>query len=382
MIQRDHLSNILSAFFDRIHFDRKSQDSYYNFMKHRNVNIGRFNGIVLGMIELNTLSDEELFWFAEFPGVKVNVADYFSDKEIRKYSKSRTEKQSLKYPIVLENVLQIDVDQWVTTIKTQDLCKLYNNNLLVYNPATQRNPKSKEINGQTVYRININRQSVAQIKSLLERNLFIPNDISLNIRGSFKCDGDSIIIEDDGMDVIDGFHRLMAIIELTSQNPDYNNTFILNLMYFSEEKAKRYIAQQDKRNKINKSYSRTLDNTRYENLIVTRLNEDPDSCFYGRIKPFGENRIDSGKMIEAVGYLFRPKNNSDVGELEQKIRDGLNAIVKAHPAIEESFDDADMRVALCGIKHGIPTSKFMKNRKEYRNLKSVHIIDKKIGGAA
>lgn len=382
MIQKTQMAESLSVYFDTIHFNKSAQNEYFEFLKPRDINIGRFNGIVLGMLDAHSLSDEELYWFAEYPGTKINVNDYYSDKEIKNYSTSKANKQKFKYPIIFENVLRVDADQWVTTITVKELCELYNNNILIYNPATQRNPKVKNVGGFTTYRININRRSVLQIRNLLERNLFISNDLSLNIRGAYRYDSleNEIIIEEDGLDVIDGFHRLMAIIELSVTDPEFDETFILNLMNFSEEKAKRFIAQQDKRNKINRSYSRSLDNTRYENLIVTRLNEDPDSCFYGRIKPFGENRIDSGKMIEAVGYLFKPQSNNDVSKMEVEIRNGLNAIVNDNPAVEETINDHDMRVALCCIRRDA-INRFMKYKELLENIHDIRLIDREIGEA-
>lgn len=299
MIYREGLIRELSSYFDAIHFNRAKQDQYYSFIKKKNIDIGRFNGVVLGMIKLDTLSDEELFWFASYEETGISVTDYYSPEEITRCGKTKKKEQKEKYPIRFENVIQIAADQWVSVITAKTLTELYNNNILIYNPATQRNPRIRQVGGKPSYQINVNQKSVAQIKDLLARNLFIPNDISLNIRGNYEYNHLTgvLTVADGGLDVIDGFHRLMAVIKLMSQEKDFQLTFVLNLMNFQEEKAKRFIAQQDKRNKINRSFSKTLDNTRYETLIVTRLNENPDCRFYGKIKPFGADRIDSGKMI-------------------------------------------------------------------------------------
>lgn len=352
MIRRQELQDKLQVYFDSIYSDKKLSAKFYTFMAERGMNLGRFNAFALRMKPMSEMSDEELFWFSSYEKLEVDLEEFFSKEEIKNYSKKRIRKDVKKYPVVFENVIQIAPDQYVATISTKDLYVLYNNDILIYNINTQRQPKVEYKEGKETYKISINRKSIAEIKDLIERGLFISNDLSFNIRNdeetkfSYDPYKAELKIKSGHLDILDGFHRLIAIIQVMNENPDFEKTFVLNIMRFEEEKARRFVAQQDKRNKIGIAYSKSLDDTKYETLVVNRVNESSDSVLFGQIKAIGKRKLDYGKAIEGVKIIFHPQSVKDVSDVAKQIEDGLRVLTKE---VEDGFDDLTLRVALAYI---------------------------------
>lgn len=360
MISRPKLEKELNAYLDSIHFDKAKQEKCKAQLSKHGLFEGQISGILKGMDDLTMLSDEELFWVAEL-NPKTEIEKYFSPSEIESYSKSKFRVSSSEiYPVTFHNFQWVADDQWVGTVTIDFLYKLYNSSIIAYNLNTQRNPKIISQNGKEIYKISVNNNSVKQIYNLFQRGLFVPNDITFNYTPSTTQDNFEWVEQEDGLvdlvlkkgtlDIIDGFHRYKAAIMYKQQHPEWNFTFILNVMNFDEDKAKRYIAQQNKKNKINASYARSLDNTRYENIAITKLNEDPSSYYYGQVKALGKFKIDSGVAISCVGSLFAPSDNPSAIKLEKRICKVLNATADKVPELLDGISNFQLRIIFCIMK--------------------------------
>lgn len=354
MIRRQELQDKLQSYFDSVYSNKKLLDEFYTVLEQHGMNRGRFNAFALKMKPLSEMTEEEMFWFSGYEKLEIDRTGFFSKEEIRTYSKSKTKKGGHKYPIVFSNVIQIAPDQYVTTINTKTLHALYNNDILIYNINTQRQPKVTYKEGKEIYKISVNRKSIAEIKDLIERGLFISNDLSFNIRDdentkySYDPYSAELKLKSGNLDILDGFHRLIAIIQVMNENPEFEKVFVLNIMRFPEEKARRFVAQQDKRNKIGLAYSKSLDDTKYETLVVNRVNESADSILFGQIKAIGKRKLDYGKAIECVRVVFNPRSTKEVADVAAKIEAGLSVLANSG-IVSEGFDDNKLRIALAYI---------------------------------
>lgn len=356
MIQRTKLETILDSYYKTHHFDKEIMERIKSIMlsKH-NVMEGASNGILLSMDSLSKLTDEELLWYAQATLVVddslFTLADYFSELEINNWSGTKRSKSKKIYPLVFEPALQIAPDQFVTTITNKQLYDLYQKQQVVYNIFTQRAPRTSIRRGQEYTKIYMNRRSVSEIRDLLERELFIPNTLTFNVReenfGKVEYDAENQkLYISSTVDILDGAHRASGIIQATQENPNFEITFVLNIMTFTETKAKRFIAQEDKRNKITPSYTKSLDNTKYENLVITRLNEDSQFYLYNKIKAYGSDRLDAGTLIQCVGDVFAPQDNMSAVKIEQYIRDTVNSLIDTYPDLANKFETSDFRIVI------------------------------------
>ena len=375
MIRRSEALEKLGVFFDSLYTDKRMEEEYYAYMSNRNMNRGKFNAYAFHMEDINKMTDEELFWFASYPKTDIELADYFSKAECDRYSKSKVAKEKSIYPAVFQNVLPISDDQFVTTINTQKIFELYNRNVLAYNVKTQRAPKVYYKDGKEAYKISINRYSVREIKDLIERGLFISNDLTFNAGGREENDyyydeqNARFVLKNGLLDILDGFHRIMAIMQVMMEDPDFEKNFVLNIMLFEEEKAKRFVAQQDKRNKIASSFSKSMDDTRYESLVTKKLNEDTNSLLFGEIKAVGKRNVDFGKTAEAVKFFFAPKSTKEAMLAAKTISLGLTSIYDSD--LPDEFCDNDLRAVIAYVKHCKEpyTKKAFNKMKSYIDLK-------------
>lgn len=355
MIQREELEGALIQFFNQIHFDKKKfAEVEERLVSKRKMLSGSVAGVLSQTDDLSKVSDEELYWYADASDLSFDFKQYFSPNEIKMYSTSKNQILKSIFPLSFENVIQVGDRQFLTTITSQRLYEFYKHQIVIYNLNTQRNPKIVIKDGEEKLIININRRSVASIISLLKRNLFVPNALTFNIReerngAEYEYDEDNaeLIVFNNGFDIIDGYHRYLALTRVMDENPDFNFTFILNIVNFTEEEARRYIAQEDKRNKINSSYSKSLDTTKYESILVSRLNGDSASYLYGQIQAIKNAKIDAGKMITIIGQILTLRSNADVVATEKKLCEYLNKLFDLNTDYLYDFSISDMRVALC-----------------------------------
>lgn len=317
---------------------------------------GASNEYLLGMKDLSEATIEELFWITDAISVYLNrefddldvsrkemvdLKDYFSNTELVSYKKSKVLViEEDIYPIVFENVIQVNEDQWVCVVDVNFLYELYKRQIINYNKNTQRPLTKKVVNGVETYKITLKNKSVKEIKNLLMKSLFISNDISLNINldnpeVEFSYEQNSIVLHAGQLDIIDGYHRFRGMMLAKTEDENFNYNFIVNIMNFDENKACTFIAQEDKRNKINRQYSRSLDSTNLANTVVKRLNEDPSSYLCGSIGKNGDNAISSVYMFSLIDGSFSIKDMKDVLKTTKYLKEVFNILIEENTDLLE-----------------------------------------------
>ena len=299
------------------------------------------HSILLQQRPLSDVSDKEIYWVidglnetlsknGELNLVKdFKIKDIFTDKEIQKYSKSKFENVTETiYPISFK-VLKISDDQWLSTISSKKLFELYKNQIINYNKNTQRPLKEVTKHGVKTYKINKNKQSVNAIKEDLKKGLFIPNCLTFNINmdnpsNEYYVDEENreLVLENGQFDLIDGFHRYSAITELLLENPDIEFNFGIWIMNFDENKSCRFIAQEDKRNKINKTYTKSLDALNGDNFssrIIQVLNENNNSPFKGKLTRYNDSNINYDDVVITINDNFKCSTRMEANRLSENI---------------------------------------------------------------
>lgn len=323
-------------------------------------NHGVMNGRTLLLINgnedsLNTASVEELYWLCSALNFaldgKVSFDEFFTSNEVGLYKNSKQKREDEElYPVIFKNVLQVANDQWVTTINVDELFSLYKKQLVNYNKNTQRPTRRKEVNGLVEYKIAISRKSIKEIKKLMQDSLFIPNALTFNINmdnadNDFSYGNGRLELLSGVFDIIDGFHRYKSLIDCKIENPAFNYNMVLNIVNFTEEKAGTYIAQEDKRNKINKSVVKTMDANNPINRIIQRLNDDGSSYLRGQIGRTGNYPVNSSWLFEAISKCYREINTrQDEIALIKRLREVFNAVIE-----EDIFDKSFLGVAVVVI---------------------------------
>ena len=361
------------------------------------------HSILLQQRPLSDVSDKEIYWVidglnetlsknGELNLVKdFKIKDIFTDKEIQKYSKSKFENVTETiYPISFK-VLKISDDQWLSTISSKKLFELYKNQIINYNKNTQRPLKEVTKHGVKTYKINKNKQSVNAIKEDLKKGLFIPNCLTFNINmdnpsNEYYVDEENgeLVLENGQFDLIDGFHRYSAITELLLENPDIEFNFGIWIMNFDENKSCRFIAQEDKRNKINKTYTKSLDALNGDNFssrIIQVLNENNNSPFKGKLTRYNDSNINYDDVVITINDNFKRSTRMEANRLSENI-------IKSFEILEDdninitNLNSNEIIVSLVGISlllsNEIEDKTFVSKVKTYINSNNTLNTNRKI----
>ena len=371
--------------------------------KKRNYLKAATHSILLQQRPLSDVSDKEIYWVidglnetlsknGELNLVKdFKIKDIFTDKEIQKYSKSKFENVTETiYPISFK-VLKISDDQWLSTISSKKLFELYKNQIINYNKNTQRPLKEVTKHGIKTYKINKNKQSVNAIKEDLKKGLFIPNCLTFNINmdnpsNEYYVDEENgeLVLENGQFDLIDGFHRYSAITELLLENPDIEFKFGIWIMNFDENKSCRFIAQEDKRNKINKTYTKSLDALNGDNFssrIIQVLNENNNSPFKGKLTRYNDSNINYDDVVITINDNFKCNTRMEANRLSENI-------IKSFEILEDdgiditNLNSNEIIVSLVGISlllsNEIEDKTFVSKVKTYINSNNTLNTNRKI----
>ncbi len=274
--------------------DRNIMNKVNQELSDRNIRNSRQ---LLGkMIPLETQKAEVIFILANAlynatDESDINPNEFFTEVEIADMKDYMgEEREVIQFPLILENVMELGDNQWSTVVSIQELTSWYNSNLVNYNFETQRDPKYIERrDGSLIKKPNVNWDSVEDIYEKLIANLFHSNYITLNVLVNgeddiaYDPDKKALIIRSGQIDVLDGFHRSLAMLKAIATNKNLNYKTGLMITNFNVQIANDFIRQEDKRNKIDERHIKSKNDENLMNGIVTMLNTNPKSDMRGKI---------------------------------------------------------------------------------------------------
>lgn len=204
------------------------------------------------------------------------IHQYFAPKEIKSLSKEKWNIEKISFPLHY-HMVQISEEQFIGKISVKELMLLRNAQLIKYNENTQRTMQHI-VKGKTeLFKISLNKTAVYNIMNSYESDLYIPNTITLNMPedAEYYYDEKNSQLEItslDYFDMLDGYHRYIALSKIVNQNPEFDYEMELRIVQFEEDKAKRFIWQEDQKTKMRKIDSESMDTSKASNKIVERLN--------------------------------------------------------------------------------------------------------------
>lgn len=281
----------------------------------------------------------------------INPSKWFTDLELKEIEKFHAEEPKKGgYPIKFEKVVKVHEDFYSCYLTAQEVKNLYDKHLVKYNSETQRNMKVLETKDGIVETISLNRNSVNEIKTVIKSGDFITNNITLNLLQDGNDDlgynekTGTLIIKSGELNILDGFHRSVSMIEAVAEDHDLIYITGVNITNFNVEKARKYIVQEDKKNKISEEYIKTISES-LENLIVKTINESNKSDLKNKIT-HNDILIKNNKAIinfnllaNAIKEVYNVKTRRDALKLTDWLINGLNEvlhIVKDEPNLIQS----------------------------------------------
>lgn len=269
-------------------------------------------------------SDYDLFCFADIFGEITDdniIGRYYTDEEIERYGATKYKAERLQFPIDIR-MIRITDEQFIGNVNASTLKQWDAAMLINYNENTQRTMR-RIINGATeIYKISINRNAVEQIKALLKSKSYFPDPITLNIPQSDYEESEFTYSEEQNLfrirslkkfDIIDGYHRFVAISECMGEDPKFDCIMELRITNWTEEQCQQFIFQQDQKTKMKKSESKSFNQDSPANRVVTRICQQKNYMVADMIKKNG-GKISFAEMTTAVEKIWFRKYLSDKDE--------------------------------------------------------------------
>lgn len=314
-------------------------------LAERNCNKGYINSILYCMQPIEVLSDEALYWLvdaieesskgsAEIHS-KFTISKYFTSKEIQKWSHSKKDISSTEvYPVIINNVMQINEDQWQCVMSVKKIKELYLNQLISYNFNTQRDLTKVVREGKTLYKITVFQKKIKQISEQLLNGQFIPNYLTLNIsldnpENKVDIRTNEIVLESGNFDILDGYHRLRGIMKALEVNPDLEINFSVLITMFSEEKAMKFVIQEDKQTPMKPLSSKAAEASNFTKMIVDRLNQSSKNIYFNQITKYNQIGLEYNLFVHAIDLAYSNVNDLfGVNDAVKNLTEAINEFSK------------------------------------------------------
>lgn len=296
-----------------------------NIYDEKNMEIRTVNAVFKGAAPINTLDDIDRAIFITYLNEaikeedKYELEDYLTDLEVQKIKEfyNADSKNQKVDRMVFKNVTKVKNQYLIPFVSYYDIFSYWNNRLLTYNFETQRDPKlSKTVNNSIVKQANINWNSVNDISKEIFADDFTANLITFNVRKTSKFTQQGVIYDEIErtltiipsfekgkevyVDIIDGFHRtlstLAAVSKANEEGKKLEYGFMLSITNFTVREAQNYIRREDKRNPIDKEYSKSLEKDEYY-MFVDVLKEAGDSS-NNKMKNMVGNTLDEVMLFK------------------------------------------------------------------------------------
>lgn len=299
---------------------------------------------------------------------RAQISRFFTEAEIKHYSGEKYEADAVIKELKFD-VVRISDDQYIGRYSAKELMQLRKNSLINYNANTQRALSYSMKGGQEVLRIAINRTAVSQIVESLRKQLFIPNTITLNINDENDADfeytkkGELVIHDPKPLDILDGFHRYLALAQLYDEDNSFDYDIELRIVNFSEERAKQFIYQEDQKTKMPRVTSNAYDQNDLNNILCGRLNTD--TSFAGEITVNG--KVNAGIFAAALN-IFDIKSRADIKPLLTKFKRYFEEIMDEEPdIIEHKWNNYEIQCLVWGVSRDLQVSELLRMLRFHRD---------------
>lgn len=323
---------------------------------------GTTSDIIAGRIKIEEESEFLLFLLAK----KINpniINEFFTEKEINFYSTQKIENITITYPIELK-CIRVANDQWIGASDSKFLMALRKAQLINYNANAQRTMQRIIRGEKETYKISVNKKAVNEIADMLSKNIFVPNTITLNIPEKSEWYYDDkkntlYINKIDAFDISDGYHRYLAMAQLTEKNPEFNYPIELRLVSFPDNKIKQFIYQEDQKTKMKRIDSNSMNMSNPANLVIERLNADPMFNLKDKVQRNG-GLINFSYLADGVSFIwFKGVKNASMEMIlavKSQLCGGVNALTENYPEfLSKRLDFKETLILTYGISQNWDT---------------------------
>lgn len=225
----------------------------------------------------------------------LDVNKYFDEREIEQIENTlimKEEKDDEYY--LFHDVTKVDDKQYIVgRVTSKQLLDIVYGNFIKYDFKMQRESEKIVRNGVTYETAKIYKKSIRDIKEKMKLGKYRPTAISINVLD--KSDDASAIGEDidvnfiydaenrtlaiskkDRNSLIDGMHRLYAIMDCYNEDENFEQLMQLNIFFMTQTEARDFIYQEGQKNAISKEQLNKFNSSNIYNLITLDIEKQGD----------------------------------------------------------------------------------------------------------
>lgn len=206
------------------------------------------------------------------------------------------ESEEVSFPYTFADVTKVSEDNFIFLVKASELHKLYESQLLRYNPKAQRTDKTlyiEEIEDEIPVP-DLVEASVEAIAKLVEQNDLNKSVLTFNALLGSSEEGIELLFDPEErkltvtkgtqLDVIDGWHRLNGINRAFRRNPSVNDFYLkVDLYNYTMKKARKHFGQQNTINPVAKSKVAEMSENDYLSTIINFIRDNSDIGEYIKV---------------------------------------------------------------------------------------------------
>jgi hypothetical protein len=410
MKNRDALENNLMTVFGDLKKNRKLVDKLKKELdKKYNIYGGDTQSYIQGSTPLDEI-DARVLCLLTLEAFEITKNDliapekYFTPNEIKesKTYEEVVENEKIDFPITLNEVIQVDVDDYVTKMSIIDIKKWMDNNLLTYNFDTQRNAKLVRKGDKIIETPNVNPKSVKEIAEHILNGTLKSTTITFNVRNGSSDSGDDIhydvksksltILKGSIVDILDGFHRISGALQALTINPEIEFTFKVSINNYNLRDAQDLVGQVNTVNPMDAGHLKAIKQARKSDLIVRRLGVESE--LKGRISRTSKvttsvgHIVSSNTLADTIDEVYSISNKIESDEVFDYLKDFFDYLISYYPnefnnpskdnlmshnvmfagyiALSKLFKDQGIRVSK--IKSVLDSIDFSRNNPLWREL--------------
>jgi hypothetical protein len=207
----------------------------------------------------------------------LNWKTYFYETEKVEYEKPFPE-QDEKCDFITKDFHIINMGHYqIVTIypSIDEVYKMNSYNKFHYNPETQRDLITEEVDGMPIVKLDINWKSIKEMKEAMKKGKYFPVTGIININPeendeTYYFRGEEFIVPDNvRMDLCEGFHNLIAETQVKEEMPDWQFPCRFDIVCMNKENINNVIRQMDRKNHFNEAQIAIMDTSEISYLINT-----------------------------------------------------------------------------------------------------------------
>ena len=319
------------------------KDMAVSINKKRNVPIETLLDIFTQRTNLEDYNEFTLFCIAEGCKLKHHLDYYFTQSELNDFADYVLTETKVKFPYKFEVIEIVENSQYIGKTTVKELIKLRDAQLINYNENAQRTLKRmKSEGGVEISTIDLNRRAVNEIMHDLSTGEFIPNTLTFGISPDtdFEYNKETrtlVIKEKIQFDILDGYHRYIALSNKYNLDNRFDYPMELRLVVFPESKARHFIFQEDKKTKMRKIDSDALSATDPANEVCAKIkNKLAGNILVAR----NDGIIDESVLSEMIRCLCIKSGAKYDNKAKNKISDDfVNAVLNG----QDTFNIIDLK---------------------------------------